>query len=98
MYKTTALQFLDLNIHLINNKLYLDIYDKWTDFKFNVNTFTHFNSCLHTSVYRNIILNHLYRFKNLCSLKYKSKNINHLIYLVLQCGFLKKIFYSLIYR
>ena len=59
-------------MHLINNQLYLVI--MITDFKFNFNIFSHFKSCLHVSVCQNIILNHLCRIKNLCSLKYKNKN------------------------
>ena len=73
--QNNCLHFLDLNIHLLNNKLHLEIYNRRTDFKFNVNTFAHFKSCLHVSVYRNIILNHLYRIQNLCSSKYKNKNL-----------------------
>ena len=61
-----CLNFLDSNIQTINNKLYLDIYDKLTHFKFY----------LYVSVYRNIILNNLYRIKNLCSSKHKNKPVD----------------------
>ena len=48
-----------------------------SDFGFKVNAYTNFNSCMQLSVYRNIILSHLFRIKNLCSGKFKShKEIN----------------------
>ena len=49
------------------------------DFSFQVNTFTSFNSSLHLSVYQNILFNHLFRIKNLCSSCYKVPNIERLM-------------------
>ena len=46
LLQNNCLHFLNSNIHLLNNKLQQDIYDKRTDLKFNVNIFTHFKSCL----------------------------------------------------
>ena len=37
---------------------------KWNDFLFNANPFTNFSSCLHLSVYRNILSNYLFHIKN----------------------------------
>ena len=68
--------FLDLNLHLGINNVYTDIDDKRTDFTFKCNAFTDFKSCLYMCVYRNVILNHLYRIKNLCSSKYKLSDLS----------------------
>lgn len=92
------IQFLDLCITLANNNLLTDIYDKRKDFNFKVNTFTHFKSCLHVSVFRNILLNHLFRIKRLCSPHLIQKNINQLVFDALHHGFPKKFVYSFIHR
>ena len=68
-----SITFLDLKIVLNNKHLCIDIYDKRKDFM--VNMFTNFNSCMHLCVSRNILFNHLFRIKNLCSIKFKSHNI-----------------------
>ena len=60
-----SINFLDLKIILKNKLLSIDIYDKRKDFNFKVNMFTNFNSCMHLSVYRNILLNHLFHIKKL---------------------------------
>jgi len=68
--------FLDLSLHINNKKIIeIDIYDKRSAFTFNVNTLTYFHSCVHTSVFKNIIINHLIRIKNLTTSKYKNKNL-----------------------
>ena len=75
-----SINFLDLKIILKNKLLSIDIYDKRKDFNFKVNMFTNFNSCMHLSVYRNILLNHLFRIKKLSSTQFKNHNIKKLIY------------------
>ena len=57
------INFLDLKILLHSNKIFIDIYHKRKDFSFHMNTFTNYNSCLHASVYQNILLNHLFHIK-----------------------------------
>ena len=84
---------------MFNNKhLCTDIYDKHKDFDFNVNTFTNFNSCMHLSVYRNILLNHLFRIKNLSSTKFKSRNIKKLIFEAFMHGYPKRYIYSIVFQ
>ena len=60
-----VINFLNLKILLHNNKIFIDIYDKREDFSFQVNIFTGFNSCLHLSVYRNILFKQLFRIKKM---------------------------------
>lgn len=78
--KNNIVNFLDLSIK-INKKHHLnfEIYDKRLDFPFKVNSFTHFTSCIHKSVYRNITVNHLIRIKRLTHKKHHHKYIQHLI-------------------
>lgn len=70
--------YLDLNITIQNNALNFNLYDKRIIFPFNVNLFTPFNSCLHKSIYRNILLNYLHRIKKLCSKQYIKQNVKSL--------------------
>lgn len=74
---SNSVNFLDLKLIVHSNgSLNFDLYDKRKDFPFKVNTFSNFKSCLHKSVFRNILLNLRYRIVNLCS----SNNIlKHLI-------------------
>lgn len=97
LLSNNTISFLDLHIYLNDSKIDTNIYDKRSDFNFRVNLFTHFNSCLHISIYRNIILNHLFRIKNLCSSQYKNKNINKLIHAAINSGYPKKFIYSLVH-
>ena len=48
------------------------MHDKLNDFAFNVNLFINFNSCLHWLDRRNIILNHLFHMKTICSTKFNN--------------------------
>ena len=66
------------------------MHDKRRDFDFKVNTFTNFNSCMHLSVYRNILLNHPFCIKNINSKELKNNNIKKLIYDVLIHGYPKR--------
>ena len=72
-------------------------FSKHRDFHFKVNTFTNFNSCMHLSVYRNILLNHLFRIKHISSTKFENKNIEKLIYDVLIRGYPKRFIYILLF-
>ena len=65
---------------------------------FKVNMFTSFNSCMHLSVYRNILLNGLFRIKNLCSIKFKSHNVKKLIFYALMHGYPKRFIYSTVFQ
>lgn len=61
-------KFLDLQLVIENpNKLTISIYDKRKDFKFNINKFPNFSSCLSKNIFRNTIVNELSRIHKLCS-------------------------------
>lgn len=76
----TSINFLDINIKINSaESLIFDLYDKRLTYPFKVNTFSHFNSCLQISVFRNIILNYQYRITNICTRFNKPKNIKLLI-------------------
>ena len=96
--QNNSINFLDLKLIIKNHKIYTDIYDKRNDFSFNVNSFTNFSSCLHTSVYRNILSNYLFRIKNLCSSCFKNHNIKKLVYAAIQHGYPKQFTYSIVYH
>ena len=64
-----SVNFLDLKIFLNKKHSYIDIYDKCEDFDFKINKFKIFKSCMHLSVNKNILLNHLFRIKNISSTK-----------------------------
>ena len=67
-----SINFLDLKIILNNQHLCIDIHDKRNDFVFKDNMLTNFSSCKHLSVCKNILLNHMFHIKNLCSAKFKT--------------------------
>ena len=96
--QNNILNFLDLKLFLKNHKIYTDIYDKRNDFSFNVKSFTKFSSCLHLSVYRNILSNHLFHIKNFCSSYFKNPNIKKLAYAELLHGYPKQFTYSIVYH
>ena len=58
-------QFLDVNIKTSDNRLVYKIFDKKDTFNFPVIKFQHYFSCLHKSVFRNIIVTYLIRMYNL---------------------------------
>ena len=93
-----CINFLDLKIVLNNQQLCIDMYDKRKVFHFKVNALTNFNSCMYLSVYRNNLLNHMLRIKNLCSTKFKTRNIKKLIYDALIHEYLKRFIYSIIFH
>ena len=69
-----SVNFLDLKIVHNNNQLCIDMHDKCKDFDFKVNTFKNFCSCMHLSVCRNNLLNHLFHIKI-----YAQQNLNLII-------------------
>lgn len=92
------IDFLDIQINISNNKLLFNIYNKRKDFKFHVNTFTNYHSCLHKTIFKNIILNQLNRIKKICSKEYKHHNIKCLYQSAIDYqyppAFVKKLIYQ----
>jgi len=76
----THANFLDLSLYINkNNLLEINLFNKRDEFKFNVNSLTYFHSCVHKSVFKNIITNHLNRIKKLTTKKYTNKNLNNFL-------------------
>ena len=96
--QNSIINFLDLKLILKNHKNYTDIYDKRNDFSFNVNSFTKFSSCLHLSVFRNILSNHLFLIKNLCSSCFKNHNMKKLLHAALLHGYPRQFIYLILYH
>ena len=96
--QNTITNFLDLKLILKNGKIYTDIYDERNDFSFNANSFINFSSCLHLSVYRNLLTNHLFCIKYLCSSSFKSHKIKKLVYAALLHGYPIQFIYSVLYH
>ena len=54
---SNSINFLDLRIFInFSNNVKYDIYSKYKNFSFSVNLFTHYSTCLHKSVFTNILL------------------------------------------
>lgn len=66
-------------------------------FRFKVNAFTHFKSCLQISVYHSVLRNRMHRINFFCSFQLIN-NDKQLIFDALTHVFLKKFTYSLIYN
>lgn len=85
------INFLHLKIYLNDNSsLLINIYDKRRDFKFHINYFTYFQSCMHISVFRNFRKNHLFGINTICSSTFKNKNLKSLLVTALKCNIPQK--------
>jgi hypothetical protein len=59
--------FLDLEIEIVDNSIKTKIFDKRNSFNFKVNKFPNWLSNIHKSVFKGVIITHIYRNKNLIS-------------------------------
>lgn len=50
-----SIDFLDLSISIHSNSISTNIFDKRNSYHLKINKITDFRTCLHTSVFRNII-------------------------------------------
>jgi hypothetical protein len=62
-----SIDYLDINLNLTNGLISFCLYDKRDAFPFEVNKLINWNSALHISIYRNIIINQLVRYDYLYS-------------------------------
>jgi hypothetical protein len=70
--------FLDLNINNLTQPITTNIYDKKLCFDFIPINFITFNSCLHISVYKNILIGQIIRIHKLCHPDFISENLINL--------------------
>jgi len=90
-----CIHFLDLKIQY-SHELNFDIYDKRLYFPFKVITFTPFHSCLHKTVFRNVLINFLLRISKICSKNNQSRNISYILTSALKYNYPKKFIKTLI--
>ena len=60
---------MDLDIQIIDNLIYTNIFDKRNSFNFNIIKIPFWDSNLHISVFRNIVLNYIHRNNRLTTHK-----------------------------
>lgn len=74
-----SFNFLDLKIYIkYIDWLLIDIPIKIIDFKLHINSFAYLHSCMHTSVFLNILISkhHLFKMNTIvCSSSFKNKNL-----------------------
>ncbi len=66
---SNPIEFLDLSLKIIDSKIAINIYDKRDNYCFQINKLQFWNSSLHISVFRNILLNQLIRIRRICNSK-----------------------------
>ena len=71
--------FLDMNLIIdSSNRIVTNIYDKKDNFNFNVNKLLPFNSCNSIQLFRNIILNQLFRIYRISDNKFHAMHVKNL--------------------
>ena len=60
--------FLDINIHIKNNKIITNLYDKRNDFKFDITNFPNLSGNIHTKRTHGIVISQLIRYSRVCLL------------------------------
>lgn len=63
-YSNSA-HFLDLKLEIVENRLNFDVYDKRSDYNFKINRYPHWDSNLHKSVFKGVILTQIYRINRI---------------------------------
>ena len=88
---------LDLRITLTSSwTLELDLYDKLNDFSINANNYMNFITCMHKSIFVNIVLNFGYRIKNPSSDKFKKNRYNNIKQSTLKNSYPDKLINSIV--
>ena len=65
----TSANYLDLNLKIFNDTVYIDLYDKRNDFNFDILTMPHWNSNINKKVFSNVVIGQFLRYFKICSLR-----------------------------